>query len=89
MKVAFVAALLAGLLGELGGAPFQCASDPDPERAMEDSAPGALYRLSESFREAGDSSAERATLEMIVRDYPSSRFAARARAKLGVADGEP
>jgi len=60
-------------------APFQCASDPDPERAMEDSAPGALWELSERFAERGDEAARRTTLEHLVERYPSSRYAQRAR----------
>lgn len=66
----------------LGAAPFQCASDPDPNRAIEDSAPEALWNLSEEFRERGDAEARRTTLEHIVERYPSSRFARRAEQEL-------
>jgi hypothetical protein len=59
-------------------APFQCASDPDPERAIEDSAPEVLWELSEDFRARGDDGARRRTLEWIVERYPSSRYARRA-----------
>lgn len=59
-------------------APFQCASDPDPDRAMEDSAPGALWELSERFAQRGDEDARRETLRHLVERYPSSREARRA-----------
>lgn len=64
------------------GAPFQCASDPDPDRAMEDSAPRALWDLSERFREQGNAEARRETLEWLVERYPSSRYARRAERAL-------
>ena len=70
----------------LSGAPFQCASDPDPERAIEDSAPEALWNLAEEFRERGDEDARRTTLEHLVERYPSSRFAQRAELALERSD---
>lgn len=79
------AALLVAVALSLG-APFQCASDPDPDRAMEDSAPEALWNLSERFREEGKDEARRDTLEWIVERYPSSRYARRAEQALE--DGE-
>lgn len=76
----------------LGGAPFQCASDPDPNRRMEDTAPEALWELSERFEEKGDPNARRETLRHLVERYPSSRYARRAeleleRAGAGAGDG--
>jgi len=80
----------AGLAALLSLAPFQCASDPDPDRAREDSAPRALWDLSERFREQGDADARRETLRWLVERYPSSRYAHRAELALEgpSADGE-
>lgn len=72
----FVAAALAVT------APFQCASDPDPDRAMEDSAPRALWDLSVRFEAEGNEQARRTTLEQLVERYPSSRYAQRAQVVL-------
>jgi hypothetical protein len=71
-------ALVAGLAVVLAGAPFQCASDPDPNRRMEDTAPEALWQLSERFEAQGDEQARQETLRHLVERYPSSRFARRA-----------
>jgi hypothetical protein len=62
--------------------PFQCASDPDPERAMEDSAPAALWDLSERFRADGDLAGRTRVLRYLVDRYPSSRYARRAEREL-------
>ncbi|NLY94857.1 MAG: hypothetical protein GXY23_12615 [Myxococcales bacterium] len=62
-------------------APFQC-SKPDPNKRPEDSAPQALFLLSERFHEAGDEGARRLVLETIVERYPSSREAQRAKLAL-------
>lgn len=67
-------------------APFQCASEPDPDRRLEDSPEEALLGLAARFQEAGDEPARRSTLEYLVEHYPSSREAERARAMLA---GEP
>jgi len=72
------AALLVVLLSFLG-APFQCASDPDPARRMEDTPSEALWNLAERFEDEGHGDARRETLEEIVRSYPSSREGERAR----------
>jgi len=61
------------------GAPFQCASDPDPARRMEDTPSEALWNLSERFHERGEQDACEATLREIIRAYPNSREAERAR----------
>lgn len=63
----------------MGSAPFQCASDPDPERRMTDSPAEALFGLSERFEAEGNEAARRTTLETIIERYPSSREAARAQ----------
>jgi hypothetical protein len=70
------------LLGSLATAPFQCARDPDPDKAMEEEPGEALYDLAEQFRERGAESARISTLRYLVEHYPSSRFAARARQEL-------
>lgn len=63
-------------------APYQCASDPDPARAREESAPEALWLYAERLAQRGDRSGRRSVLEFLVERYPSSRFAARARMEL-------
>ncbi len=63
-------------------APFQCASDPDPDRATEDSAPAALWDLAERFRADGDIASRERTLRYLVERYPSSRYARRAELAL-------
>lgn len=75
-------ALRSVLLVALANAPFQCASDPDPERRLEDTPSEALWMLAERFGEEGDPAARRTTLEQLVERYPSSREAERARLEL-------
>lgn len=70
-------------------APFQCASDPEPEHAMYDSAPAALEDLAARFRERGEATSATRTLEYLVDRYPSSREAARARVTLGADSTTP
>jgi len=83
------AALLVLLLSFLG-APFQCASDPDPARRMQDTPSEALWNLAERFREQGQAEAREETLREIVRSYPNSREAERSRLVLHEDhDGEP
>ncbi|MFW5926248.1 MAG: hypothetical protein ACOCV4_08790 [Myxococcota bacterium] len=83
-----VAAVIVAALG-LGTAPFQCASDPDPNRRMEDSAPEALWELSERFEDRGDDGARRETLRHLIERYPSSRYARRAELALDESDEAP
>jgi hypothetical protein len=71
----------------MGSAPFQCASDPDPERRMTDSPAEALFGLSERFEAEGNEAARRTTLETIIERYPSSREAARAQDIISGGDG--
>jgi hypothetical protein len=68
-------------------APYQCATDPN-ERPIEDTAPKALWLLSERFAEEGDQKARETTLKQLVEQYPSSRYAQRARDELGIATPE-
>jgi hypothetical protein len=73
----------------LTAAPFQCASDPDPDRRIEDTPAEALWHLSERFRTEGNEPARRTTLQQIVEQYPTSREAERARLVLGGNDVAP
>jgi hypothetical protein len=67
------------LLTFFGTAPFQCASDPEPDHRIEDTPAEALWSLSERFRGDGNDAARRTTLEQLVDRYPNSREAERAR----------
>ena len=71
--------ILLALAFALALAPFQCASEPDPDRRLEDAPEEALLGLAERFAEAGDEDARRSTLEYLVERYPSSHEAERAR----------
>lgn len=64
-------------------APYQCATEPD-ERPQEDSAPKALFMLSEKFEQEGNSSARETTLRQLIEQYPASRYAEKARAEMGL-----
>ena len=76
------------VLLSLALAPVQCAKKPDPSRAREETAGDALYALAHDFEARGEKPAARATLEFLVKRYPSSRFAAAAKDELGLpADG--
>lgn len=79
IQTIFIALLF---FGSLGSAPVQCGRDPDPEHAVEEEPAEALYGLAEQFRERGDTKARKDTLDYIVKHYPSSRFAARAKQEL-------
>ena len=61
------------------GAPFQCASDPDPNRRLEDTPAEALWNLAERFRAQSDEEARAVALHELVDRYPTSREAERAR----------
>lgn len=63
-------------------APFQCASEPDPDRRIADTPSEALWGLAEEFREAGDADARETTLRRIVERYPDSAEAEMARMAL-------
>jgi hypothetical protein len=75
------------LSSALSGAPFQCASEPDPNRALEETPGEALYELAVEFKKKGDDEAWRETLEYIIDRYPASRFAQTAKRDL--AEGAP
>ncbi len=76
LSAAFVLSLL------LGGAPFQCGKGEDHGRELQDTPSEALWQLSETFREQGDESARRVTLERLIERYPTSREANRAEMAL-------
>jgi hypothetical protein len=68
-------------------APYQCATSKE-HRPLEDTAPKALWILSERFQKEGDDKARETTLRQIVEQYPGSRYASRARGELGIPDPE-
>ena len=69
-------------------APYQCGTEPN-ERPVEDSPPKALWMLAERFKAEGQASARETTLRQLIDQYPSSRYAERARAELGIPPPEP
>lgn len=71
------------LLAALAHAPFQCAHDPRPDERTEDDPAEAVYILAEQFHVKGDEKARKDALEYLVKRYPSSRYAVRARDDLG------
>ncbi len=60
-------------------APFQCASDPNPQRRLEDSPSEALWHLAERLELAGEHAAARMAFEEILERYPRSVEAERVR----------
>ena len=70
-------------------APFQCASDPDPNRRLEDTPAEALWNLAERFRAQSDEPARAVALNELVERYPTSREAERARVVLAGRDVAP
>lgn len=69
-------------------APYQCATEAN-DRPVEDTPPQALWTLAEKFAEEGNSAARETTLRQIIAEYPSSRYAQRARQELGVPEPAP
>ena len=63
----------------LGAAPFQCSSDPNPTRRLQDTPAEALWQLAEQFRADGNEAARRTTLTRLVERYPGTREAERAQ----------
>lgn len=63
-------------------APFQCASQVDPDKRREEEPAEALYGLAEQFRAKGATAARVEALRYIVKRYPTSRFAEAARLDL-------
>ncbi|MCK6591214.1 MAG: hypothetical protein HUU21_06260 [Polyangiaceae bacterium] len=77
---------LSFLLASASFAPFQCASEVDPNKRREDEPGEALYGLAEQFKAKGDQKARADTLRYLVKKYPTSRFAERARLDLNEAE---
>jgi outer membrane protein assembly factor BamD (BamD/ComL family) len=82
----FVAAMT---IASIGSAPFQCARKPGPDVRLEDEPGQALYALAQKFKADGNEGARTETLEFIVKQYPTSRFAEQARLDLGRAGPAP
>ncbi|WP_437787061.1 tetratricopeptide repeat protein [Sorangium sp. So ce1097] len=70
------------LLAAVARAPYQCASEVDPDRRIHEDPSEALYDLAERFKARGERDAQRDTLRFLVERYPSSRFARMAREDL-------
>jgi hypothetical protein len=64
-------------------APLQCTHDPDPTLRREDSPGDALWGLAMELRARHDDAGARDALRYLADHYPSSRYAAAARAELG------
>lgn len=79
--------LLLGAALVLGGAaPVQC-GEPEPVHyARRDEPAEVVWRLGLRLRERGHAAAALDTFRFLVERYPSSRWAARARAELESAD---
>lgn len=75
-------AALALVLFGSSAAPFQCASDPDPNRAREETPAEALKGLADEFGKAGDREARVRTLRYLVERYPRSKLAEEAKVEL-------
>jgi len=76
------AALLAAGMLALALAPMQCAKKYDDGLRREDSAGDGLWSLSEDFRAKGDEQSSLATLRYLVKRYPTSRRAPKAKEEL-------
>ena len=74
------------LLASASFAPFQCASEADPNRRREEEPGEALYGLAEQFNAKGDQRARAETLRYLLKKVPTSRFAERARLDLSDAE---
>jgi outer membrane protein assembly factor BamD (BamD/ComL family) len=76
----FAAALT---IASVASAPFQCARKPGPETRLEEEPGQALYALAQQFKIEGNERARTETLEYIVKQFPTSRYAEQARLDLG------
>jgi hypothetical protein len=68
-------------------APFQCSKSYDPTLRRDDDPGDALYDLAQDFKAKGDDKSYRETLQFLVKRYPSSRRAVKAREDLGADAG--
>ena len=64
---------------------MQCGSEPEPAKALEETPGEAVYRLALQFREQGEEEAWASTLQFLIANYPSSRFAEMAKVDLAEA----
>ncbi len=67
----------------LAYAPLQCGSEPNEALRRNETPDEALYGLAEEFQKDGNEPAWRETLEYLIKRYPNSRHAVRARQDLG------
>lgn len=70
------------VLAAVAQAPFQCASEVDPNRRLYEDPGEALYGLAGQFKASGDQRAYVSTLRYLAERYPASRFAHMAREDL-------
>lgn len=70
------------VIAAVAKAPFQCASEIDPNRRLYEDPSEVLYDLAERFKASGERRARVDTLRFLVERYPSSRFAGMARQDL-------
>ncbi|MGK4004360.1 hypothetical protein WMF31_17125 [Sorangium sp. So ce1036] len=70
------------VLAAVARAPYQCASEVDPDRRLYEDPSEALYELAERFKASGERRARVDTLRFLIERYPSSRFARMARRDL-------
>ncbi|NUO49617.1 MAG: hypothetical protein HOV80_12240 [Polyangiaceae bacterium] len=73
-------------------APFQCPSDPDPDKRREETPGEALYDLAGEFKKSGDKEAYASTLQYLIKKYPRSRHAVQAHQELeamGITSPDP
>lgn len=63
-------------------APVQCSKKYDESLRREDSAGDGLWSLAEDFHAKGDDKSYEATLRFLLKRYPSSRRAPKAREAL-------
>ena len=73
--------LFSGVLA-LALAPVQCSKKYDDKLRREDTAGDGLWGLAEDFRAKGDDKSYEATLRFLVKRYPSSRRASKAKEEL-------
>lgn len=73
---------LCALSTSVSSAPLQCSSEPEPELRRYETPGEALYDLAGELKAKGNVEGWRATLEYLLRRYPNSRFAVRAKQDL-------
>jgi len=76
------------LASALGGAPLQCAKEPEHQNREYETPAEALYGLAQTFAKRGDDKAWRETLEYLVERYPNDRYAKDAKKDLAAAGAE-